>query len=117
MSEETQKQPTELASTQENKVFTFKLTQLIWLFLGILEALLGLRVFLKLIGANPGNPFAAFLYQITDIFVLPFSGLTSTPAVGNMVFEISTIIAMLVYGLIGWAAERLVWILFYKPKV
>jgi HJR/Mrr/RecB family endonuclease len=33
-----------------------------------------------------------------------------------MVFEISTIIAMAVYGLIGWVAERLVWILFYKPK-
>jgi len=117
MNEETQKQQAELVSSQENKVFTFKLTQLIWLLLGILEASLGLRVFLKLIGANPGNPFADFLYKLTEIFVLPFSGLTSTPAVGNMVFEVSTIIAMIVYGLIGWAAESLVWILFYKPKV
>lgn len=117
MSEKIHKQNPELVSSQKNKVVTFKLTQLIWLLLGILEALLALRVFLKLIGANPGNPFAAFLYKMTDIFILSFSGLTSTPAVGNMVFEISTIIAMLVYGLIGWVAERLVWILFYKPKL
>lgn len=116
MSEEIQKQNPDLVSSQKNKVVTFKLTQLIWLLMGILEALLGLRVFLKLIGANPGNPFASFLYKLTDIFVLPFSGLTTTPAAGNMVFEISTIIAMIVYGLVGWAAERIVWILFYKPK-
>ncbi len=116
MSEEIQKQNPDLVSSQKNKAVTFKLTQLIWLLLGVLEALLALRVLLKLIGANPGNPFAAFLYNLTDIFVLPFSGLTTTPAVGNMVFEISTIIAMIVYGLVGWAAERIVWILFYKPK-
>jgi len=110
-----QLQSSSISETQNNKVFTFKATQFIWLILGILEALLGLRVFLKMIGANPGNPFATFLYKITDLFVLPFSGLTATPAIGNMVFEVSTIIAMIVYGLIGWAAERLVWLLFYKP--
>lgn len=111
-----QQQTSLISESQGNKVFTFKATEFIWLVLGILEALLGLRVFLKLIGANPGNPFAAFLYKITDLFVFPFSGLTSTPAVGNMVFEVSTIIAMMVYGLIGWAAERLIWLLFYKPS-
>lgn len=116
MSEKLQEQKSPIAESQKNKVFTFKATEFIWLLVGILEALLGLRVFLKLIGANPGNAFASFLYQITEIFVAPFSGLTTTPAVGNMVLEISTIIAMAVYGLIGWAAERLVWILFYKPK-
>ncbi len=110
-----QLQTSTISETQSNKVFTFKATQFIWLILGILEALLGLRVFLKLIAANPGNPFAAFLYKITDLFVFPFSGLTATPAVGNMVFEVSTIIAMIVYGLVGWAAERLVWLLFYRP--
>ena len=107
---------TEKTSDLGRRTFTFKVTQLIWLLLGILESFLGLRIFLKLIGANPANPFADFLFKFTDLFVFPFVGLTNNPTAGNMVVEISTFIAMLVYGLIGWAAERFVWLLFYKPR-
>ena len=38
---------------REQRIFTFKATQLIWLFLGILEVLIALRIGLKLIAANP----------------------------------------------------------------
>ena len=41
---------------REQRIFTFKATQLIWLLFGILEALIALRIGLKLIGANPGQP-------------------------------------------------------------
>ena len=107
---------TEREPERERRIFTFKTTQLIWLFLGVLEALLALRILLKLMAANPGNAFAAFLYSVTDIFLLPFVGLTGTPAVGEMVLELTSIIAMLVYALVGWAAERLVWVIFYRPR-
>jgi hypothetical protein len=33
-----------------------------------------------------------------------------------MVLEISSVIAMLVYGLIAWALERTIWVLFYRPR-
>jgi uncharacterized protein YggT (Ycf19 family) len=107
---------TEREPERERRIFTFKATQLIWLLLGVLEALLALRILLKLMAANPGNAFAAFLYSITDIFLLPFVGLTATPAAGGMVLELSTFIAMLVYGLVGWGVERLVWVIFYRPR-
>lgn len=100
---------------RERRIFTFKATQLIWLLVGILEGLLALRVLLKLIAANPGSPVAAFIYAITGLFLGPFRGLTPTPAAGGMVLEISTLFAMLIYGLIGWALERLVWLIFYRP--
>lgn len=98
------------------RVATFKATQLIWLFLGLLEVGLALRFVFKLIGVNPGNLFAAFLYGITDLFVAPFATLTGAPAAGGMVLEISTIIAMIVYLLLGWALERIVYVLFYRPR-
>lgn len=107
----TQKEP-----EQERRIFTFKATQLVWLFLGILEALLALRFFLKLIAANPASPIAVFLYGFTGLFLLPFAGLTGTPAAGGMVLEIPTVIAMAVYALIGWALERLIWVIFYRPR-
>jgi len=101
---------------QERRTFTFKATQLVWLLLGILEALIALRIGLKLIGANPASPISAFIYGFTDLFLFPFAGLTGTPAAGNMVLEISSFIAMLVYALIGWAVERIIWVIFYRPR-
>ncbi len=107
----TQKEP-----ERERQIFTFKATQLIWLFLGILEGLLALRFVLKLIAANPSSPIAAAIYGITHLFLLPFAGLTATPSAGGMVLELSTLIAMVVYGLIAWAIERIVWVIFYRPR-
>lgn len=100
----------------EQRVVTFKATQLIWLLLGLLEAAIGLRVLFKLIGVNAANPFAAFLYNVTDLFVAPFASLTGAPAAAGMVLEISSIIAMFVYLLIGWALERIVYVVFYRPR-
>ena len=107
---------TEHESGQEQRVATFKATQLIWLVLGLLEGVLALRVVFKLIGVNPANPFAMLLYNVTDLFVAPFASLTGAPSAGGMVLEISTVIAMIVYLLIGWALERIVYVLFYRPR-
>ena len=96
--------------------FTFQASQLIWLLAGLFEALLALRVFLKLIGANAASPFAHLLYGFTGVFLAPFAGLTGTPASGGMVLEISTVIAMLVYALLAWVVERLIWVIFYRPR-
>jgi YggT family protein len=114
--EQTEVRTSQREVDQEQRVFTFKATQLIWLALGLLQGLIGLRVMLKLIGANPQNPFAAFIYGMSDIFLFPFEGLVGTPAAGGMELEIYSIIAMLVYALLFWALERLVWVIFYRPR-
>jgi YggT family protein len=101
---------------QEQRIATFKATQLIWLLLGLLEGAIALRVVFKLIAVNEANPFAVLLYKVTDFFVAPFASLTGAPAVGGMVLEISSIIAMIVYLLIAWALERIVYVLFYRPR-
>ena len=101
---------------QAQRFATFKATQIIWLLLGLLEGVLALRVIFKLIGVNPANSFAAFLYKVTELFVAPFASLTGAPAAGGMVLEISTVIAMIVYLLIGWALERIVYVLFYRSR-
>ena len=33
-----------------------------------------------------------------------------------MVLEVSILIAMLVYGLIAWAVERMIFVIFYRPR-
>jgi len=101
---------------REQRIFTFKITQLIWLFLGILEALIALRIGLKLIGANPGSPIVALIYGFTNLFLFPFEGMTATPSAGGMVLELSSFFAMVIYALIAWVVERIVWVLFYRSR-
>ena len=102
--------------SEKGRITTFKVTQVIWLLLGILETTLALRFLFKFIGVNPANPFASLLYGFTDLFVAPFASLTASPAAGSMVFEFSTLIAMIVYALIFYALERLVFVIFYRQR-
>jgi hypothetical protein len=112
---------TEVKSVQqeperEQRIFSFKITQLIWLFLGILEALIALRIGLKLIAANPDSAIVSLIYGFTHLFLFPFEGMTATPAAGGMVLELSSFFAMLIYALIAWAVERVIWLLLYRPR-
>jgi hypothetical protein len=101
---------------REQRIFSFKVTQLVWLMFGILEALIALRIGLKLIGANPESPIVALIYGFTYLFLFPFEGLVTSPTMGNMVLEISSMFAMVIYGLIAWAVERVIWLVFYRPR-
>ena len=101
---------------REQRIFTFKATQLIWLLFGILEAVIALRIGLKLIGANPDSSIVALIYGFTNLFLFPFAGLIDSPTAGNMVLELSSMFAMLIYGLVAWVVERTVWLIFYRPN-
>lgn len=100
----------------ERRVYTFKVTQLIWLIFGIIEGLILIRVVLKLIAANPAAPFAAFIYAVTEPFLQPFIGLTGTPSAGGVVLELSSIIAVIVYALLAWLIVKIIDIAFYSPR-
>ncbi len=99
----------------EHRQKLLKVSQVIWLFVGIAEVLIGLRVVLKLIGANPANDFASFVYNAAGVFLAPFFGLTGSPSSGGMVLEVPSLIAMLVYALLGWVLVRAIWPLFDRP--
>jgi len=98
----------------QRRIALARVSQLIWLAAGILETLFAIRVFLRLIAANPNAPFAQMLYLFTGLFLFPFQGLTITPSVEGAVLEISTLIAMIVYALAAWAVVQLLWVIFYR---
>jgi hypothetical protein len=92
-----------------------KITQIIWLITSILEALIGVRVLLKLLGANPQAGFAQFIYGVTAVFLAPFLPLFASPQAGASVLELSSLVAMLVYALIAWGIVRIMWISLEEP--
>ena len=82
----------------------------IYLLFGILEGLLGIRFVLGLFGANPAAGFAQFIYGITGPFIAPFVGLFGQPRFEGSVFEFNSLVAILVYALIGWVLVKIVWL-------
>jgi hypothetical protein len=94
--------------------FAYQINAILWLMFGALEGLLALRLILKLLAANPSNPFAQLIYGLSDLFVWPFVGLTITPSAAGIVVEIHTIIAMVVYAILAWLAISLIQVLLYR---
>lgn len=93
-----------------------RLTLLIQLAFGILNGLIALRFFLKLMAANPANPFAQLVYFITTPFVWLFQGITITPGFAGIELEFFDLIAIIVYTLVAWVIIRLLWILFARLR-
>lgn len=84
------------------------IASLIGLIFGVIMITLVLRLVFRLFGANPGAGLVAWDYSFTAPLVSPFFGIFNTNAVdlatGRLEFE--TIIAIIVYGLIGGVLER-----------
>lgn len=69
---------------------------------GLFGALLGLRLILRLFGANSGNEFVQWIYDTSRPLIEPFETIFPTVRVEDgFVIEISTIFAMVVYGVIA----------------
>jgi hypothetical protein len=82
----------------------------IWFVAGVVLILLAFRFVLALLGANPQNGFANFIYTVTHPMVSPFFNLFNYNVIQNGVsrFEIYTLIAMAVYAAIAWGLVALV---------
>ncbi len=82
--------------------------RVVWYIVGFIIVLLVLRLVLQLLGANAGNGFVDFIYALSGVFAAPFFGMFSyTPSYGVSYFEVSTLVAILIYALVGWGIAKL----------
>jgi hypothetical protein len=81
---------------------------IIYYIAGIIVVLLALRIMLLLLAANQGNAFVDFIYGLSGVFAWPFYGIFSyQPSYGHSTFEISSVVAILVYSLAAWGLAQL----------
>ena len=79
-----------------------------WLTSALL-VLLALRLVFSLLGANQSNGIAQFIYGLSYPFVAPFFGLFGyTMQYGVARFEVETLAAIVIYGIIGYGLAKLV---------
>ena len=100
----------------ERRQATFRITQIIWTLVSVLEISLAVRFVLKLIAANPDAGFASFMYGLTRPFLAPFTALVGTPTSGGIVLEVTTLIAMAIYALLAWIVVRIIRVATDRPS-
>lgn len=82
--------------------------RIIYYIVGFITVLLLLRIVLLLLAANQGNGFVDFIYAVSGFFAMPFYGIFNyTPVYGSSVLELSSIVAILIYALVGWGLVKL----------
>ena len=112
----TAEQQRAIAAANQNSAIA-RIVRIVYFIFGILEALLGLRLILHLLGANPSNGFANLIYAITQPFVALFATLFADPKLGGFaVLELTTIVAMIVYAIIAWIIGRVIWLALSRPR-
>lgn len=85
----------------------------------IISIFIFIRFLLALLGADPFNGFASFIYTITYPFVLPFQGLFGAgrePTLGVSVFEGSDLIAIAIYHLFAWIGSRIAQLIYLRAR-
>ena len=97
----------QVASPSEIKeARTEKKNQVVWYVIGILNALLILRILFLLLGASSVG-FANLLYGITEPLVALFKGIFPAPQVQGAYFDTAALLAIVIFSLLGWGISSL----------
>jgi hypothetical protein len=78
------------------------------LIISLIEFILGLRIFLQLLSANPNTPFVKAVYFSSQFLVDPFTGIFTYKLFDAIPgLEMSTIVAFIVYPLLAFVTLQL----------
>jgi hypothetical protein len=82
----------------------------VWYIFWMVEILLVIRIFLKLLAANPLALFSSLIYGITWPFVALFYGVFPSPTGSGHQLDAASILALLIYPLIAWAITEVIYL-------
>lgn len=92
-----------------------RVSQFIDYAFGLLYSLLALRVLLVFFSARSSSGFVQFVDGITNPFYAPFRGIVASQEVADgFTLAVPILIALLVYGLLHLAINRLLHVLVYR---
>ena len=87
------------------------INRLIWFIIGLMAALIAIRFVLLATGANESAGLAQLVYNLTGWMVAPFAslfgGFTYPGATQTAVFEPASLVAIVIYVLLGFLLTRL----------
>ena len=92
-----------MRAAQQQVRFAWVRNTILLLVAAVGNFLLAIRFFLRLSSANVDNMFARFILNLSDPFVAPFATLFISPtnATATRIFDLNTLVALIVYALLG----------------
>ncbi len=79
----------------------------------IIYTIVGFRIVLEVIGANPGNRFKALIDRLSAPLLGVFEGLLPNVRFENFVLPLSFIFALVVYALVHYGIRRILYAIAY----
>ena len=88
--------------------YNFRAAAVVWFVVGIVEILIAARFLGKLFGASAHSAFVSFIYQVSGPVVAPFTGIFGDTGSRTNTFETASLVALVVYAVIGWGLVVLI---------
>jgi hypothetical protein len=86
-----------------------------FLFGLLVWGIIGLRMMLQFISANPDNVITQLAFLFTAPFMLPFKGIAPPLPFGPLLVDVSGLVAIFFYAMLTWITIKLMWLLLYHP--
>lgn len=100
--------PVEHVSVTEHNPYNFRAVAVVGFVVGVVDILIAARFLGKLFGASAQSAFANFIYQVSAPLVAPFTGIFGDTGSRTNTFETASLVAIVVYAVIGWGLVALI---------
>lgn len=97
----------QVAITEEGR-YNFRAAAAVGFVVGIVDIFIAARFLGKLFGASAQSAFVNFIYQVSSPMVAPFTGIFGNAGSGANSFETASLVAIVVYAVIGWGLVVLI---------
>jgi YGGT family len=100
--------PVERVSVTEVGSYNFRATAVVGFIVGVIDVLIAARFLGKLFGASAQSAFVNGIYQVSAPLVAPFTGIFGDTGSRTNTFETASLVALVVYAVIGWGLVVLI---------
>jgi uncharacterized protein YggT (Ycf19 family) len=100
--------PVQHVSMTEQSRYNFRAAAVVWFVVGVVEIFIAARFLGKLFGASAHSAFVNFIYQVSGPMVAPFTGIFGDTGTRTNTFETASLVALVVYAVIGWGLVVLI---------
>jgi len=95
-------------SISEEGRYNFRAAAVVGFLVGAVDILIAARFLGKLLGASAQSAFVNFIYQVSGPMVAPFTGIFGDTGTRTNTFETASLVAIVVYAVIGWGLVVLI---------
>jgi hypothetical protein len=92
----------------EQPRYNFRAAAVVAFVVAAVDILIAARFLGKLLGASSQSSFVHFIYQLSGVMVAPFTGIFGDTGTKTNTFESASLVAIVVYAVIGWGLVVLI---------